>query len=73
MTSTDRQRQRRVFAVDQSPGGSLLRYGQLAEISRAADAALARRGLGKKKYDPNEGIYRKKKSGLHKGRCDGTQ
>jgi hypothetical protein len=61
MTSTDRQRQRRVFAVDQSPGGSLLRYGQLAEISRAADAAIAKRGLSVK-YNPNEGIYRKKKS-----------
>ena len=61
MTSTDRHKQRRVFAIDQTPGGSLLRYGQLAEIIRAADAALARRGLSKK-YNPNEGIYRKKKS-----------
>jgi hypothetical protein len=60
MTSTDRHRQRRVFAVDQAPGGFLLRYGQMAEISRAADAALARRGLSKK-YSPYDGIYRKKK------------
>jgi hypothetical protein len=61
MTSTDRHKQRRVFAVDQTPGGFLFRHGQMAEISRAADAALAKRGLNKK-YNPYEGIYRKKKS-----------
>jgi hypothetical protein len=59
MTSTDRHKQRRVFAVDQTPGGFLFRHGQIAEISRAADAALARRGLSKK-YNPYEGIYRKR-------------
>ena len=36
-----------------------MHYGQLAEISRAADAALARRGLSKK-YNPNEGIYERR-------------
>ncbi len=61
MTATDRHRQRRAYAIDQTPGGFLFRYGQMAEMSRAADAALARRGLSKK-YNPYEGIYRKKNS-----------
>jgi hypothetical protein len=60
MTSTDRHKQRRAFAVDHTPGGFLFRHGQIAEISRAADAALARRGLSKK-YNPYEGMYRHKK------------
>jgi hypothetical protein len=61
MTATDRHKQRRVFALDQTAGWFLFRYGQIAEISRAADAALARRGLNKK-YNPYEGMYRKKQS-----------
>jgi hypothetical protein len=62
MTATDRHKQRRIFALDQTSGWFQFRYGQIAEISRAADAALARRGLSKK-YNPYEGMYRKKKSG----------
>ena len=61
MTATERHKQRQLFAIDQTPGGFLLRYGQMAQISRAADAAIARRGPNVK-YNPNEGIYRKKKS-----------
>ena len=61
MTATDRHKQKRMFAVDQASGGFLFRHGQIAEISRAADAALARRGLNRK-YNPYEGICRRNKS-----------
>ena len=61
MTATDRHKQKRMFAVDQNPGGVIFRHGQIAEISRAADAALAKRGLSRR-YSPYDGIYRKNKS-----------